>query len=337
MGRLTRVAPFLARRIKPDKEEAGAPTGTSLQDVLRANASSNGYELHAMVVLRYLRHAATRTGHPITGQVLELGGYPHAGMALALLLTGVDKLFLNNITPVENAIAREYAENLYALLELSLSNRVALDEVVEPITGTSSVRIRPDRIVILSDLDAAQIDYPDDSFDFIFSITVLEHIVDPAPTIRNCYRLLRPGGWTYHNIDLRDHADFDRPIRFLDYSQQDFEARQAGNNRLRSSDHRRIFESCGFSVDHESFVTALPTLSDGGTDCFHQLSRRLESFMVDDREQVEVWVTDEMRRAMDPRFHGYDLADLSITGLCISAHKPAGRGAGRAKQEGPRA
>lgn len=48
---------------------------------------------------------------------------------------------------------------------------------------------------------------PSDSFDFVFSQAVLEHIRkrDFLETLRQCFRVLKPGGITSHRVDLRDH------------------------------------------------------------------------------------------------------------------------------------
>ena len=39
--------------------------------------------------------------------------------------------------------------------------------------------------------------YPDDCFDVVFSNAVLEHLADPLSTLRECRRILRPGGVFY--------------------------------------------------------------------------------------------------------------------------------------------
>lgn len=52
------------------------------------------------------------------------------------------------------------------------------------------------------------------SFDIIFSVSVVEHIpnTDFAEMIRDCHRLLKPGGRMYHAIDLYlGDQDFDHP------------------------------------------------------------------------------------------------------------------------------
>ena len=47
---------------------------------------------------------------------------------------------------------------------------------------------------------------PTESIDFIFSISVLEHINDPDAIYQACYSWLRPGGVMAHKIDLSSHG-----------------------------------------------------------------------------------------------------------------------------------
>lgn len=39
--------------------------------------------------------------------------------------------------------------------------------------------------------------FPDNSFDFIISMEVLEHVVDPPAVLGEIWRVLKPGGWCY--------------------------------------------------------------------------------------------------------------------------------------------
>ena len=42
--------------------------------------------------------------------------------------------------------------------------------------------------------DAKGLDFPDDSFDVVYSNTILHHIPDPEPFLREAWRVLKPGG-----------------------------------------------------------------------------------------------------------------------------------------------
>jgi SAM-dependent methyltransferase len=298
-----------------------ARSGARLQSVLRRNANQNGAELHALLVFRYLLHAAAKLERPIGGRILEIGGYGHAGLALVFLLAGAEHYVLNNILPVANRLPARWAENVVALMELGLTPQRSLGEIVEPIAGTGDVRIRRHLIEVLSVTDAARIDLADDSVDLVFSLSVLEHVEDLAAVLATCFRLTRSGGWGFHGIDLRDHANFDRPLEFLRLGEAEFAAKQAGTNRLRWVDHRRALQHAGFAIEYEGFSTPLPTAGTGTTDCFAQLGLPIDAYFSRDIDATDCWVSDEMRRSLAPEFRVYSNTDLSITGYNAGVSK----------------
>ncbi|MBN2109073.1 MAG: methyltransferase domain-containing protein [Deltaproteobacteria bacterium] len=96
-----------------------------------------------------------------------------------------------------------------------------------------------------------------ESVGFLFSNAVLEHVRDPLQCIREAHRILAKKGLTAHQIDLRDHRDFSKPLHFLRYSDSQWQtimnnycARDPLRymNRLRARDFLAMFESAGFRI-----------------------------------------------------------------------------------------
>ncbi|MCE2510418.1 MAG: class I SAM-dependent methyltransferase [Alphaproteobacteria bacterium] len=48
-----------------------------------------------------------------------------------------------------------------------------------------------------------RIPFPDDTFDFVFSTSVFEHVLDPEIAFREIYRVLKPGGVSIHDFPAK--------------------------------------------------------------------------------------------------------------------------------------
>jgi SAM-dependent methyltransferase len=92
-----------------------------------------------------------------------------------------------------------------------------------------------------------------ENVDIIYSNNVLEHIKNIDLNIKSMVRILKSGGYLYHNIDLRDHYNFNEPFLFYKYEDSVWEnylTREGVSytNRLRYDDFTRIFKENGFEV-----------------------------------------------------------------------------------------
>lgn len=106
-------------------------------------------------------------------------------------------------------------------------------------------------------VDAANTNLADKSVDVVYSNTVLEHIpqYEVDRLFVESYRILRPGGYILHLIDMSDHfAHSDRSIstiNFLQFSEASFSqynSRFLYQNRLRMSAWRQMIVNNGFQI-----------------------------------------------------------------------------------------
>ena len=104
-------------------------------------------------------------------------------------------------------------------------------------------------------------EYPlEESFDFIYSCAVLEHVTDIEKILRKMYDVLSDDGVMIHQIDLREYhtnlrtvPDKNTSVDFLRYSTEEWNriyppGSEHYINRLRASDLQKYFEDAGFSV-----------------------------------------------------------------------------------------
>jgi 2-polyprenyl-3-methyl-5-hydroxy-6-metoxy-1,4-benzoquinol methylase len=95
----------------------------------------------------------------------------------------------------------------------------------------------------------------EDQLDLVISNAVLEHIKKSscAKTIGNLNRVLKMDGYSFHQIDLRDHLSrIALPFNFFKYSDDAWDAATSNTifytNRLRSQNWIELFEKNGFRI-----------------------------------------------------------------------------------------
>jgi len=92
--------------------------------------------------------------------------------------------------------------------------------------------------------------------DFVYSISVFEHIKDVEKNIKKLGQIVKKNGLMYHSIDMRDHYNFNKPFLFYKYSKNTWEKylTKLGvsyTNRIRYSKFKKLFEKYGFETIYE--------------------------------------------------------------------------------------
>jgi SAM-dependent methyltransferase len=95
---------------------------------------------------------------------------------------------------------------------------------------------------------------PDGTFDAVISNAVLEHIERPAVAFKELYRVTREGGAGLHQVDFRDHRDFNRPLEHLLLSVEEFMTPNRvysfeWGSQLRQPDYVALLTAAGFSME----------------------------------------------------------------------------------------
>ncbi|MBU3916103.1 class I SAM-dependent methyltransferase, partial [bacterium] len=97
-----------------------------------------------------------------------------------------------------------------------------------------------------------------ETFDCVLSQAVMEHLSNPEGVIKEIKRVLKPKGFSFHQIDLRDHRDFNKPFEHLYLSRIKWNKEQesldfCSGNQYRGIEFKNWFERQGFTI--QSYIT----------------------------------------------------------------------------------
>jgi hypothetical protein len=272
--------------VSESKRNAGtvADDPEALRECLSRSLSTQGAEFHSAYSLRTLLSVLKDLDYDLAAKtVLEIGASPTHGLGIALGLLGAAKVILNNVQPMAPTVSMAYATNVEVLTSLITPLSRRLSDVVTPLGDAKLATLNSAVFDVVSSTDAAALPIFKKTLDLVFSFSVLEHIRHLPDVLGKLRSAIAPDGLSVHWIDLRDHTDFDDPLKFLRIDEAEFLARyDTAHNRWRRSEYIRMFKQAGWEVVRERFGGQLPTLSTGGTDMLAAAAKGPERVFVSD-------------------------------------------------------
>ncbi len=126
----------------------------------------------------------------------------------------LSRLVANGFKPADSRVleigcSRGYAT--YALSALGVGEAIGLDTNLHTYYAIAEIPRVRDAFLSMNDGrrsttqiqegDAVATPFDDESFDLVFSVSVLEHIPEPDKVFREMNRVLKSGGFAYHGVD----------------------------------------------------------------------------------------------------------------------------------------
>lgn len=281
---------------------ADADTAQAVFAALESLAADDSRSIdYGLACGRNLVATVGRFGARVEGaRVVELGPGYTLGTGLAFLTLGAARWIGADVAPLATRRAAPYRRARERIAAGALGDGVpallARFDAVIDLSGETA-RFDPARLDYLAPADAARLPLHDGACDVLVSNAALEHVDDPAAVLRESFRVLTPGGLGVHQVDLRDHRDFDRPRAFLREDDATWRARfddpgdHEHTNRWRKGDLERALRAAGFVLERAE-VTAMAPL---------------------DRAE---------RAGLDARFRDLPDDDLEALGVLFAARRP---------------
>jgi SAM-dependent methyltransferase len=232
-----------------------APQGEPLPPVNHRRRDASPAQIRADVAYTlqssaaYLHHL--RKFMPsLTGKaVLELGPGINFGVVMVLAAYGAKPAVADPfLAPWDD----DYHPKYYAALADAVARGFAGADV-RGLRTLVEARGYPPEVIARYECAVEELTAPSESADIVFSNAVGEHLADVGRAFQQIYRVTRPGGVGLHQVDFRDHRNFDLPLEFLvweeDVFREDFKRNHGEHgNRWRPDEMAEFMRAAGFEV-----------------------------------------------------------------------------------------
>jgi SAM-dependent methyltransferase len=269
----------------------------------------------------YLRYSNLSPEQIKNKRVLELGYGDNVGVALKFLASGAEQVVC--LDKFDSRRDVEHELKIYRALRETLSGeeRGRFDEVIDLNGGT---HLNPERLKCINGIQLetaieslAELSKP---FDLIISRAVLEEVYNSDSLFAATDKVLAPGGYLLHKIDLSDYGIFSgggmHPLTFLTIPNSVYRLMASDSgipNRKLIAYYRDKVKSLGY--DAKIFITSII-----GSGSLAE-PREDVRFGVDYSES-SVAMVEEIRSRLAGDFRKLPDDELIVDGIFLVARKP---------------
>jgi SAM-dependent methyltransferase len=243
------ISPWLyKRRVQRPELDPGLPVNHRKRDCTEEQINKD--VAYALSVGGSLLKAIRKLNVPLAGKtILEIGPGINMGCPMILAAHGAKPVVVDRfLAPWD----RDYHGRFYAHLRDELSRTDASADL-RPLNALLTARNYSENVIQRVSSSLEKVPLPDGYCDFVWSNAVLEHVYNLDASFTQLYRVTRPGGYNLHQVDFRDHRNFDKPLEYLLFSDKDFEttfenAHSDCGNRWRLEEMTERLLAAGFEM-----------------------------------------------------------------------------------------
>ena len=276
----------------------------------------------------YLKYSGLSVEQLKGMRVFELGFGDNVGVALKFIAVGAERAVCLDKYYSKRDLGHQ--REIYKALRETLDDeqKKRFDEAVDLSTG---IELNPEKVLCIygTDVENAEQLFSMQPFDLAVSRGAIQDIYEPAAALAAMDRILKPGGYQLHKIDLSDQGMFRdnemNPLTYLTISEPVYKlmAIDSGKpNRKLMSYYDQQMSKLGYNA--KLLVTGIIGVGVCGKGDLHPHKEKI-ALGVDYPESTLQMVRD-IRSRLTPEYRSLSDDELIVDGIFIIARKPMQKG-----------
>ena len=272
----------------------------------------------------YLKYSGLTVDQLQGMRIFELGFGDNVGVALKLIAAGAERaVCLDKYYSKRNL---EHQRQIYSALRetMSVEEKERFDQAIDLKSG---IELNPEKVLCIYGTDVENADqlFEMEKFNLAISRGAIQDIYNPDAAFAAMDRILAPGGYMLHKIDLSDQGMFRdngmNPLTYLTISEPVYRlmAIDSGKpNRKLISYYRRVMSELGY--DTKLLVTGIIGVGVCGKGDLHPHKEKVELNV--DYPEATLQLVQQVRSHLIPEYRAMPDEELIIDGIFVIARKP---------------